>query len=110
MQLLWGEPEAKAAGFAVIPFFLITDAPIGKDRQVLCVGFILQRPLDVIVGDQDWPGSVLGDGKERQQKNYCKKSESHKQKFTSRNGNQSNGRSTQSLAAKKAGDLLPAFG
>jgi hypothetical protein len=72
------------------------------------VGFILQRPLDVIVGDQDWPGNVLGDGKERQQKNYCKKSESHKQKFTSRNGNQNNGRSTRPPAAKKAGDLPPA--
>jgi hypothetical protein len=43
------------------------------------VDFVLQRPLDVIVGDQEWAGSVLGDGKEREQKNYCKKSKPHKQ-------------------------------
>jgi hypothetical protein len=78
-QLLRRELDGKAACLAVIPLFLITDAPIGIDGQVLGVGFIQQRSLDVIVGDQEWRGSVLGDDKKRQQKNYGKKSESHKQ-------------------------------
>ena len=82
-QLLWREPDAKAAGLAVISLLLISDASIGEDRQVLGVGFIQQRSFDVIVGDQEWRGSVRGQGEERQQKNYGKKSESHKQQFTS---------------------------
>jgi len=78
MQLLWRELESIAAGFAVISLLVISDAPIGKDRQVLCVDFIQEWPLNVIVGNQEWAGRILGDGKERQQKNCSKKFESRK--------------------------------
>src|SRR5215831_8046244 len=106
MQLLWREPESIAAGFAIIPFLLITNAPIGKDRQVLGVGFIQQRSLDVIVRNQEWAGSILSQGKERQQKNNSKKSESHKEKFTS--GMTHHQGSKEITIRKKAGDLPPA--
>jgi hypothetical protein len=108
MQLLRREPNDKAPGLPVIPLFLIADASIGKNLQVLSVYLFQQRPFDFIVRNQYGRRSVLGGGKERQQKYRCKKLEAHKQKFTSGDGNGIQA-SWVFVAIKKAGDLPPAL-